>query len=82
MIYGKARHPQSQGLIEQSNGTTQRMFASYVNQHQICKGSNGGIVSNILMNDNWANLLPLKMYNLNTQLCSSIKTTPYEVLFS
>ena len=80
--YGRPRHPQSQGLIEQANGTTQRMLSSLVQQHKICQDDKSGNILPILKDGNWANLLPLIMYNLNTQLSTSLKTTPYEVVFA
>jgi hypothetical protein len=34
LIYGRPRHPQSQGLIEQANGTIEKMIASAMEQNQ------------------------------------------------
>ena len=55
IIHGRPRHPQSQGLVEQANGTLERMLASFMVQ----------------FNDNdWEGFLPKIMYNLNTQQSS------------
>ena len=54
-IFGRPRHPQSQGLVEQSNGTVQRMLNSMMVRFQT---------------DNWVKLLPKCMFNLNTQIAS------------
>ena len=51
-IHGRARHPQSQGLVEQANGTMQKMIASMLVQFNT---------------QNWVKLLPKVMFNLNTQ---------------
>ena len=79
--YGRPRHPQSQGLVEQANGTTQRMIASLIKEHEITVTA-GDEVRSILEGGSWPNLLPRIMYNLNTQMGSSIKKTPYEIAFS
>jgi hypothetical protein len=57
MIHGRPRHPQSQGLVEQANGTMERMIASYESQFK---------------DNDWEEFLPLIMYNLNTQQHSGI----------
>ncbi len=54
-IFGGPRHPQSQGLVEQANGTVQLMLNSMMVQFQT---------------DNWVKLLPKCMFNLNTQVSS------------
>jgi hypothetical protein len=54
-IFGRPRHPQSQGLVEQSNGTIQNMLNAMMTQY---------------CTDNWVKLLPRVMYNLNTQVAS------------
>lgn len=51
--HGRPRHPQSQGLVEQANGTMERMIASYEEQY---------------MSQDWVSFLPKIMFNLNTQL--------------
>ena len=55
VIHGRPRHPQSQGLVEQANGTMERMLSSAMAQFKTT---------------DWENLLPRVMYNLNTQLHS------------
>ena len=52
IIHGRPRHPQSQGLIEQSNGTMKVMLVSILLEEKT---------------DNWPSLLPKIMFNLNTQ---------------
>ncbi|CAF1081922.1 unnamed protein product [Brachionus calyciflorus] len=52
IIHGRPRHPQSQGLVEQSNGTMERMIASMMSQFH---------------SENWVKFLPKIMFNLNTQ---------------
>ncbi len=54
-VFGRPRHPQSQGLVEQANGTVQRMLNAMMTQF----GTN-----------NWVKLLPKCMFNLNTQISS------------
>jgi hypothetical protein len=56
MIHGRPRHPQTQGLVEQSNGTMERMLSSMIHQFN---------------NNQWVEFLPTIMYNMNTQLSSS-----------
>jgi transposase InsO family protein len=51
-VHGRPRHPQSNGLVEQANGTMERMIASMCEQFQ---------------NKNWVSFLPKIMFNLNTQ---------------
>ncbi len=51
-IYGRPRHPQSQGLVEQSNGTMEKMIVSMIAQ---CK------------HNGWVDFLPKIMFNMNTQ---------------
>ncbi len=54
-IFGRPRHPQSNGLVEQANGTVQRMLNSMMAQ---------------FATTNWVKLLPKVMFNLNTQKAS------------
>lgn len=54
-IFGRPRHPESQGLVEQANGTVRNILNSMMAQF----GTN-----------NWVKLLPTVMYNLNTQVSS------------
>jgi len=67
IIYGRPRHPQSQGLVEQANGTVERMLMALMAQFN---------------SKQWVKLLPLVMYNLNTSRSSSTKFMPFEVTFS
>jgi ribosomal protein L21E len=67
IVYGRPRHPQSQGLVEQANGTVERMLTAAMEQHKTKE---------------WADLLPLVMYNLNTSKSSSTKFMPYEIVFN
>ncbi len=67
IIYGRPRHPQSQGLVEQANGTIERMLMALMAQHKTKE---------------WTKFLPLVMYNLNTSRSSSTKFMPYEVTFN
>ena len=52
MIHGRPRHPQTQGLVEQANGTMERMIAAMITQFK----------SNVCVD-----YLPKMMFNLNTQ---------------
>ena len=52
LIHGRPRHPQSQGLIEQSNGTMEKMIAAMMAQFKT---------------SDWEALLSRVMYNINTQ---------------
>jgi hypothetical protein len=58
LVYGRPRHPQSQGLVEQANGTLQRMLISAMEQQK---------------RKDWANLLPRIVFTMNTSISSSIK---------
>jgi hypothetical protein len=51
IVYGRPRHPQSQGLVEQANGTAERMLAAAMEQQKTKE---------------WTKLLSQVMYNLNT----------------
>ncbi|CAF0823577.1 unnamed protein product [Brachionus calyciflorus] len=66
IIHGRPRHPQSQGLVEQGNGTLERMIASMMTQFNT---------------NNWVKLLPIIMFNLNTQESSATKEMPFEIVF-
>ena len=66
-IYGRPRHPQSQGLVEQANGTMERLIANSMEQHKTKQ---------------WTDLLPNIMYTMNTSTSSSTKCMPYEVTFN
>ena len=52
MVHGRPRHPQSQGLVEQSNGTLERKLSSMLAQFK---------------DKNWVELLPKVQYIMNTQ---------------
>ena len=67
--YGRPRHPQSQGLVEQGNGSITSMLASM-------KAS-----SNTPSSFSWSWALPQVMYNLNTDHHTNLKTTPFDVIF-
>ena len=55
-VHGRPRHPQSQGLVEQSNGTMEKMIAAMIAQFK---------------DNDWVNYLPKIMFNMNTQRSSS-----------
>lgn len=55
MIHGRPRHPQSQGLVEQANGTLEKMIRAMCEQFRT---------------NNWVSLLPRIQFNLNTQRSS------------
>ncbi len=67
IIYGRPRHPQSQGLVEQSNGTIKTMISAMMDQQKT---------------KDWVSLLPQVMYVMNITRSSSTKFMPYEVLFN
>ena len=67
IVYGRPRHPQSQGLVEQANGTVEVMISAMMEQEK---------------HRNWPSLLPRIMYVLNTSKSSSTKFMPYEVTFN
>ncbi|CAF0914883.1 unnamed protein product [Brachionus calyciflorus] len=67
VVHGRPRYPQSQGLVEQSNGTLERMMSAMMTQFNT---------------DNWVKLLPKIMYNLNTQESSSTKFMPFEIVYN
>ena len=50
VVYGRPRHPQSQGLVEQANGTLSRLICNEMHEQNT---------------SDWASLLPKIMYNLN-----------------
>ena len=67
ILHGRPRHPQSQGLIEQSNGTMKTMLASMLLEQKT---------------DDWPSLLPKIMFNLNTQKHSKTGFTPFQLMFN
>ena len=60
LVYGRPRHPQSQGLVEQANGTVEKMIGAGMEQYQT---------------KSWSKLLPIIQLNLNTSKPSSTKIT-------
>ena len=64
LVYGRSRQPQSQGLVEQANGTVEKMIAAGMEQYQTKE---------------WTKLLPTIQFNLNTSKPSSTKIMPFEV---
>ena len=58
MVHGRPRHPQSQGLVEQANGTMERMIAAMIAQFK---------------SNDWESFLPKIMFNMNTQHSKSKK---------
>ena len=66
-IYGRPRHPQSQGLVKQSNGTAEMMIAAELKARKTTK---------------WTELLPTIMFNLNTSVSSSTLFMLFEVLMN
>ena len=67
IVYGRPRHPQSQGLVEQANGTIEKMITAMMATHNT---------------KDWVQLLPIIMWNLNTSRSSSTHFMPYEVTFN
>ena len=67
--YGRPRHPQSQGLVEQANGSITDMLASM-------KAS-----SDNPSQFKWSDSLPKVIFNLNTDYHSSIRTTALRAVF-
>ena len=56
IIYGRHRHPQSQGLVEQSNGIIETMISAMMDQQKT---------------KDWVSLLPQVMYVMNITRSSS-----------
>ncbi|XP_065914588.1 uncharacterized protein [Dysidea avara] len=69
IINGRPRHSQSQGLIEKGNHLVEMQLQAFKCEH---KDSN--CVS-------WTDWLPCIQYNLNVQVCRTLKQNPYEVMF-
>ena len=67
LVYGRPRYPQSQGLIEQANGTVEKMIAAAMEQFQTKE---------------WSKILPRIQINLNTSKPSSTKIMPFEVFLN
>ena len=69
IIHGRARHPQSQGLVKQANGTLKTMLATMkLQEKDEGKKEIGHKFSHML-------------FNLNTYFHSKTKQTPYEIIF-
>ncbi len=71
IVHGRARHPQSQGLVEQANGTLKTMLAAMKQQEP-----------DELKKRNWPAMLPYVMFNLNTVKQTSTNETPYKIVFN
>ena len=67
--HGRPRTPQTQGLVEQANGTVKHQIRTYQSEDGTQK---------------WANVLSKIAYNINTTWCEALPygITPYEALFS
>ena len=61
-----AYHPQTNGLVERLNQTTQNVLLKLVNEHQ----------------DNWDDLLPSALFAIHTSQQKSTKYTPFELMFN
>ncbi|XP_065893763.1 KRAB-A domain-containing protein 2-like [Dysidea avara] len=66
VIRGRPRHPQSNGCVEQANGTMKHMLQSLMCQ---------------LKTKEWVKLIPRIQFTMNTQNHATLKTTPYNVVF-
>ena len=67
LIYGRPRHPQTQGLVEQANGTVEKMIAAAMEQHKTKE---------------WTKLLPSIQFTLNTSKPSSTRIMPFKAVFN
>ncbi len=67
-IRSRARHPQSQGLIERANQTLENKIGGFLQDNPTKSG--------------WANALPRLIYDINTSYSRIIQTTPFEVMFA
>ena len=67
IINGRPRHPQTQGLIEQANGTVQTSLRAM-------RQDEGP-------DFDWPSAIPGIQYALNTSYQSSIKMTPYKAVY-
>ena len=65
--YGRARHPQSQGLVEQANFTVHKQLAAYKAMHPL--------------GFNWVSWLPRVMFNMNSSYIPSIAATPFSLCY-
>ena len=67
LVYGRPRHPQSQGLVEQANGTIEKMLTAAMEQNKTRQ---------------WTKLLPRIQFIMNTSKSSSTKFIPFEIFFN
>ena len=67
IINGRSRHPQSQGLIEQANGTVETML-------RVMRSDAGDSFG-------WPDAIPQIMYAINTTLQHAIRMSPYEAVY-
>ena len=67
IINGRPRHPQSQGLIEQANGTVETML-------RVMRSDEGDSFD-------WPGAIPHIMYSINTTIQHAIKMSPYEAVY-
>ena len=82
MIKGRPRHPQSNGSIEQGNGTIKRMLSSYMvecDDHKWVKHIPKVQCKYILLN--YITHSVSITVAMNTQYQETIKAVPYEVVF-
>ena len=70
-VNGRPRHSQSQGLVERSNRVVEEMIAAIKRD----EGYDGALYFP------WAAWLPRIMFNMNTQVHSTIKDMPYKLVF-
>jgi hypothetical protein len=71
IVHSRPRHPQTNGLVEQSNGTVKTMLSAMMIQIGLDKETS----------KDWPSLLPRVMFNLNTQRHSATKYSPYHLAF-
>ena len=60
LVYGRPRHPQSQGLVEQANGTVEKMVASAMEQYKTRE---------------WSKLLPMIQFTTCADLVEVASST-------
>ncbi|KAF9752786.1 Pro-Pol polyprotein, partial [Nosema granulosis] len=70
-VYGKPRHPQSQGQIERFNQTLTR----YLSKHLYNSEEPNSI------NKDWVSILEQKVYEYNTSVHSANKKSPFQMMF-
>lgn len=67
IIHGRARHPQTQGLIERGNQTIKKSLAKIKLERKT---------------KDWPSLLQELMVALNTTVTRTIRMTPYHAVFN